>query len=250
MKKIPTIAISTARSVGLKKSSGRIATRSQYAQSLYQNGAYPVLIPILDGLDEEYYDYVVNAFDALLLTGGGDINPILYTEKISSTSGNFLPNAPMEIDDGRDNVELALLKHFWEAKKPIVGICRGMQLINVFFGGSLNQDLSQVVGDKNAHFNPKGEEALDAYYHEIKISKNSNLINIIGKDSISVNSFHHQGVDRLGEELYISAKSEDGVIEAIETTKKGQFCLGFQWHPEQIDDENSRSIFSEFIRQM
>lgn len=242
-----TIAITTARIFTDDGKASKTFLRAQYPQSIVNAGGRSILVPTCEGLDDDYFDWLVKTTDGLLLTGGGDIDPTLYSEEKDEKSGSFNPEIPMSIDKLRDEIELKLIKHFHKAKKPILGICRGCQLINIFFGGTLHQDLSKVLGNTDVHFNPKGEKELDKYYHGVKLVKGSNISRLIKTQIFEVNSFHHQAIDKLGEGLIVSARSSDGIIEAIESERSNQFVLGIQWHPEQLHDDESRNIFTSFL---
>lgn len=241
-----TIAITTARII-VEGNVSKVFSRAQYPQSIVNAGGQSILIPTCESLNDNYFDWLVESTDGLLLTGGGDIDPSTYGEKKDKRSGNFNPAVPMSIDKLRDEIEIKILGHFHKAKKPILGICRGCQLINIYFGGTLHQDLSKKLGNIKAHFNPKGEKALDEYYHDVNTQKDTKLEKLLKNSNFMVNSFHHQAIDRLGEGLIESARSSDGIIEAIEHKKTNHFVLGIQWHPEQLHDDASRNIFTSFL---
>lgn len=206
----------------------------------------------LDWLEENNINYIIldwekNNFDdikkcsSLILTGGADIFPELYNDWDDGTSNQlYIPE--------RDGFEFKLLEYAIENKYPVLGICRGMQLINCKLGGSLISDLETIRGVNHR----KISEAEDRI-HEIKIKHDTLLYEIICCDSGNVNSSHHQAVDRLGEGLMISAKSTDGVTEAIEWLEKDnkQFLLGIQWHPERMSNRQNifaKNIIERFVR--
>lgn len=176
----------------------------RYIQALKQAGVTPVLS---DQIEDE------NLYDGLLLPGGGDISPIFYHRKNRGSK---------DICITEDIIQLLLFHRFLEQKKPILGICKGMQLINVALGGSLIQDLPT----NKIHAYDNGDR-----YHNTKALSGSLLHSLYGKDCIT-NSAHHQAVNRLGSDLSISQYSYDGIAEAIEHK---QFpILGIQWHPERL----------------
>lgn len=191
-------------------------------------GAIAVMIPTVDPhgeVDEDDIaidDYVL-ALDGLILQGGADIDPVAYGES---------PHALLQATDPqRDRFELALLRAFVDAGKPVLGICRGMQLINVAFGGSLHQDLVATGTTAAAHASGRYDE----HSHALTIAPGSWLAGLYpGAGPHAVNSIHHQGVHRLGEGLCIDAWSEDGVAECIRAPDPG-FVVGVQWHPEFHD---------------
>jgi putative glutamine amidotransferase len=164
-------------------------------------------------------DYA-NALDGLILQGGADIHPSLYGEDPMPVLG--------PVDVVRDIFEMELVRAFAAAGKPIFGICRGLQLINVAHGGTLFQDLQHQGAAKHAHTT----EAYDGHVHDLLFEPNSWLGALYpGISAPRVNSIHHQGIKKLGENLRVEATSDDGVIEAVRGTGPS-FILGVQWHPE------------------
>lgn len=162
--------------------------------------------------------------DGLVLQGGADIHPSCY--------GRQPMHAESVTDVVRDQFELELLREFIAAGKPVLGICRGMQLINVLFGGSLHQDLLEAGAARDAHVIAGAEET---YRHGLSIVPGGLLSTLYGGvTTAQVNSIHHQGIDRVGDGLEIEARSHDGVIEAISRPGAG-FVVGVQWHPEFHD---------------
>lgn len=167
---------------------------------------------------------IVNALDGLILQGGADIDPRAYGETASATVG--------PIDVVRDRFELDLLRGFAAAGKPVFGICRGMQLINVAYGGSLHQDL---CSDGATSFRHVHADAYDLHVHPLRIGEGTWLSSQYGGALAGqVNSIHHQGVETLGRDLVAEAWADDGVVEAIRGSGEG-FILGVQWHPEFHD---------------
>lgn len=167
---------------------------------------------------------IVDALDGLILQGGADIDPRAYGETPTATVG--------PIDAVRDRFEIDLLRGFVTAGKPVFGICRGMQLINVAFGGSLHQDL---CSDGVTAFQHVHADAYDLHEHALRIAPDSWLSAWYGGAREGrVNSIHHQGVARLGRDLVAEAWADDGVVEAIRSTGPG-FVVGVQWHPEFHD---------------
>jgi len=177
-------------------------------------------------------------YDGLLLCGGGDIDPSVYGQENIACDG---------IDVERDEAEFALVKRYVELGKPILGICRGHQVINVAFGGTMIQD----VGEDLCLFHKRGEEPVDRV-HPVRACEGSFLFEMFGQ-TFPVNSSHHQAVDKLGEGLRPAAWAESGLVEALEHERLP--IRSVQWHPERISYENKRpdatdceSIFDWFIR--
>ena len=174
-------------------------------------------------------------YDGLILCGGPDVDPAYYGEPINGSG---------TIDIERDEAEFALIKAFVEAGKPILGICRGCQVLNVYFGGSLHQHLETA----ETHRSGTKEDLI----HPIRVTENS-LLHRLYRESFTVNSFHHQGIRQLGKGLKVTAISDaDGVIEAVE--HESLPILAFQFHPERMCCSHSRTdtvdgmkIFEYFI---
>ncbi|MBS1518925.1 MAG: gamma-glutamyl-gamma-aminobutyrate hydrolase family protein [Bacteroidetes bacterium] len=178
--------------------------------------------------------------DGLLLSGGVDIYPELFCDwDTKETKGTYHPD--------RDGFELKILESAISRKMPILGICRGLQLINVYFRGSLIFDLKEIRNVNHEKISKTVQR-----FHEVNILKNTMLYEILGSEKETVNSSHHQAVDRLGEGLMINAKSNDGIIEGLEYADKKDksFMLAVQWHPERLDNREdivSSNIINRFI---
>jgi putative glutamine amidotransferase len=170
---------------------------------------------------------VIAEVDAVLLTGGGDVDPVLYGEDRHPSVDDAEP--------GRDEFELDLARRAMAADVPVLAICRGAQVLNVAAGGSLVQDIPSAIDTTLTH---ALQHPRDAVAHEIQIEPGSRLAAALGGEiapsrTCRVNSRHHQSVHRLGEGLAASARAADGVVEAIERPE-AEFCLGVQWHPENF----------------
>lgn len=207
---------------------------SNYVDSIVNAGGIPILIPISENF--ESLEELVDRLDGIIISGGNDINPNLYNEFISKEVGTISPK--------RDKQEFEIVKYVLEkTSKPLLGICRGIQVLNVVCGGNLYQDLEKV--GLNNHF--IDSSPLNYGIHKVNIEKNSILYNIFEKDTIKVNSFHHQAIKTLGKNLKCIAKSQDGVIEAI-YMEGNRFILGTQWHPEMMFDSlRNQNIFKKFV---
>jgi putative glutamine amidotransferase len=205
-----------------------------YVDSVERAGGVPFLLPIVTS--ETMIETQVNAMDALLFSGGQDIDPSFYGEKPSP----FLESVLLK----RDHYELALIRIAFKQKKPILGICRGMQLINVAFGGTLYQDLPHHFPKPTVSHNQ--EPPWETPTHEVTILPNTKLHSLIQTPSLLTNSIHHQAVKDLATGFQVSAHSSDGVIEAIE--RPG--ILGVQWHPEMMSAESPpmQALFDDLVR--
>lgn len=175
----------------------------------------------------------VSKFDAIVISGGGDINPNTYGESKSEKT--------IRISDDRDRTELSMLKSAEENNVKTLAICRGHQLLNVYKGGTLYQDLDDSGFKDINHEKPFGDAR--SHIHDVNIETDTKLYEIVNEKNIRVNSIHHQAINNLGTDLKISAKSPDGVVEGIELTNNWD-AIGIQWHPENmIDDPVSSKIF-------
>lgn len=189
-------------------------------------GGIAILLPPATnaGLIEDYLDIC----QGFVFSGGGDMDPVYW--------GDFPQAGYGEIDPVRDWFEFNLARKALVLPRAVLGICRGCQILNAAAGGSLVQDLhSRMCHDQKA---PRSYS-----FHDIFIEKESRLRNIIGVDRIRVNSFHHQAVKQPGKDLYITALSADGTVEAIEN-RQHPFYVGVQWHPECMTDEHSIRLFA------
>lgn len=205
-----------------EKGMERAFVNCDYVNSVIAGGGAPVILPVID--DNEAIEAQMRNIDGLLLSGGYDVNPLLYGEEPTEKQEFIYP----EIDEH----DIKLIKAAYKMNKPILGICRGIQILNVAFGGTLYQDLSHIEDcfikhSQNSKRNMAG--------HTVEILKKSKLNEILG-DSIQTNSFHHQAVKDIAPDFIADAWSKDGVIEGIEMQGEG-FILGVQWHPEGMIDK-------------
>ena len=206
-----------------------------YMKGIEQAGGIPLMLPLTS--DEENLQQLAEELDGFLYAGGQDISPNLYAQRRSRMCGQCCHE--------RDEMETILFRMVYEQDKPLLGICRGIQCINVVMGGTLYQDLpSEHSSDTEHHQIPP----YDVPVHSVKIIGDSPLYKLLKKEALMVNSYHHQAILTLAPKVSAMAVSEDGLIEAVCVPKKR--CIwGIQWHPELscLVDENSRKIFSEFI---
>jgi putative glutamine amidotransferase len=230
----PLIGITTSR-VYNRYGFSQIAVTEAYVKAVSRAGGTPLLIPL--GLPDAAYPTLLEHLDGILFTGGGDVQPERY--------GGQPHPLVSEIDPDRDRVEISLLKDCLTGNKPFLGICRGLQLINVAMGGSLYEDLQMQHPLAQRHqFFPEKPRTFPA--HGVQIEPESRLAGILGSTQTEVNSLHHQGVRQLAAGLLASAHAPDGVIEAFELPDY-PFGLAVQWHPEWMQDrESMRALFQAF----
>jgi putative glutamine amidotransferase len=213
----------------------------RYIHALTAAGGLPWLIPLVS--DEETLRGIYASLDAVFLPGGADIDPASY-----GTAPHPLCD---KTDRERDRVELLLARWAIADGKPVLGVCRGMQLINIATGGTLYQDLATQYpnGIKHDYFPFGGQSHRRDYLaHEVQIADDSRLAHLFAPRTIKVNSMHHQGVRTLGAGLLATARAPDGLIEAVEGTGPN-YLLAVQWHPEALTerDASTRGLFAEFV---
>lgn len=218
----PTVLLTTSSAVrpgGLHREDA--FTGRNYSEGVVLAGGLPVMTAALDPALAVQYATLT---DGLLLSGGGDIDPAEFGQGPHRDLGS--------VDPVRDAFEIALYRAFRAADKPILGICRGVQLMNVAEGGSLHQHLPAVEGT----WQHVQQDMRGTPLHPVELSADSRLAAGFGTTSIHTNSYHHQAVDRVGSGLRVTARAGDGVIEALEG-ESGAFLLGVQWHPEMAFKE-------------
>ncbi|RCW50681.1 MULTISPECIES: gamma-glutamyl-gamma-aminobutyrate hydrolase family protein [unclassified Halanaerobium] len=213
-----------------------------YSDSVTAAGGYPFILPYIAAKesDEEYIEELISGFDGIILPGGSDIDPALYNSYPQKNLGQIYPE--------RDRWELKILEIAKKLKKPILGICRGFQLINIYYGGRLKVD---VCGNNVDSEIPHMALMVPKYYktHSIEIRKNTRLAKIIEKEEkIAVNSYHHQAIEKVGKGLTVNAVAPDGIVEAVED-QNYPYLFGVQWHPEMMSARDSLQlrIFEDFI---
>ena len=208
-----------------------------YVAALRRAGARPV---ILAGPEADPPEEVLAPFAGLLLAGGGDLDPGLYSTRHD--------RRVYGVDGDRDDLELALARTALDHGLPTLAICRGMQVVNVVRGGSLHQHLPDPLG-RGAHGDPTSGVLVT---HGVKVAGDSRLAAATGTTRLAAcTSVHHQGVDRLGEGLRPVAWSDDGLVEALEPVEDGGWLVAVQWHPEitAADDAVQQSLFDAFTRE-
>jgi len=202
------------------------ALRKHYTSCLEILGCMPIILPPSKNFEN------IDFLDGLLISGGDfDIDPSFYDQKIKSNNVKTIPK--------RTEFEMDLINLFIQSQKPILGICGGSQLINVYFNGTLIQDIETNI--KHEQPNPRNETS-----HEIILEESSYFKKFNSSDKIYVNSAHHQAVDKLGIDLIVDAKAPDGIIEAFHHISH-YYCMGIQWHPEFLITDFDKRVIKDFV---
>ncbi|KPL73558.1 hypothetical protein ADN00_14535 [Ornatilinea apprima] len=206
-----------------------------YGRAVIRAGAMPVLLPTQAGLDAAV---LMERLDGLLLTGGGDMHPEVYGLRPHARVGS--------VDLLRDQIEVALVHAALQAGKPLLGICRGAQVLNVALGGDLFTDIADQTQSPIRH-DCYDDLPRDHLAHGLRVLPGSRLHAALGVSETQVNSLHHQAVDRLGEGLKAVAWSPDGLVEGVEMDGEG-FVVGAQWHPECLPEAQAmQALFAAFV---
>ena len=222
-----------------------IRESDNYSYSLSQSNVRAVInaggVPVILPYDTSNIDYYLSVVDGLYLTGGTDIDPFYYNEDPNKNIGVIYPD--------RDEFEIALCKRAMEKKLPLLGVCRGCQLINIACGGTLYQDLNTEIENHVAHRRAAGTP-FSAYIHSVAINESTILYDIYKSKKMLVNSSHHQCIKEVAADFIVSARAKDGIIEAIEH-ENGSFVLGVQWHPEAMFSVHTEAIliYERFIEE-
>lgn len=210
-----------------------------YSRAVDRNGGVPMLVPL--DLSPDALRALYESADGVLLAGGDDLHPANYGESIQPHCG-----AP---DALRDATELKIARWALDERKPLLGICRGLQMINVASGGTLYQDVDTEYPDPITH-RVRGEQGMPINApHPVAITEGSRLANALGATTVTVNSGHHQAVKDVGNGLQVTARASDQLIEGAESSDPERYILAVQFHPELLVDEDPRmnGIFRDFI---
>ncbi|MBQ5745757.1 MAG: gamma-glutamyl-gamma-aminobutyrate hydrolase family protein [Selenomonadales bacterium] len=223
MRRIPIIGVTA----GVDEA-GRAVVADAYLRAIRSAGGLGVIITPVEREYETWYQ--VQGIDGLVLSGGGDVSPLLFGEEPHHGIGR--------VDSVRDVWEMTLCRMAVKSGRPILGICRGMQVMNVAFGGDLYQDISSRA-DTICH---QQTSARGTTWHTVRLAEGSRLGTLLGK-RIAVNSYHHQAVRRVADGMMTAAVAADGITEAIEG-QAGRL-VGVQWHPELLPD--MRPLWTSFV---
>ncbi|MDN7244953.1 gamma-glutamyl-gamma-aminobutyrate hydrolase family protein [Planococcus shenhongbingii] len=229
----PIIGVTSSKELGKEKYQIQLAD----TEAILHAGGLPIMLPHLT--EEADIDQIAEHIDGLFAAGGYDVDPTLFGEEPHPNLGTIIPS--------RDAFELALIQKVLELGKPILGVCRGAQILNVAVGGDMYQDIpAQKEGDVLQH---QQKAPVEHGSHFVHVEEGSLLHRLTGTEKLRVNSRHHQANRHVPDSFLISGTASDGVIEAIES-KAHHFVLGLQWHPENMaiaSDEPSQKIFKGFV---
>jgi putative glutamine amidotransferase len=217
----------------------RVRVNLSYTDALVRVGLVPLVVPPLAASAAAA---VLDGVAGLVVTGGEDVAPDRYEEPAHPT---------VEAHEGRDESEITLIREARRRRLPTLAICRGIQVVNVAFGGSLVQDIPSQCPNAINH-DPGGSR--DARVHEVIVESKSRLAHALGGDRLTTNSFHHQALARVSDELCVTARATDGIIEGAESADDSWWMLAVQWHPEELTntpeswDRNLFSAFAEAVQ--
>ncbi|MFQ5409644.1 MAG: gamma-glutamyl-gamma-aminobutyrate hydrolase family protein [Anaerolineales bacterium] len=219
---------------GKREVYGQLVT---YSEAVHRQGGLPVLLPL--GVDADDLREIFARLDGVVLTGGGDIAPHFY--------GHGLTEFDREVDEDRDQIEINLARWASAEEKPLLAICRGVQILNVALGGTLIHDIAaELPGAVKHDYFP--DYPRDMLAHPVQIEEGSRLAEALRAPIIDVNSLHHQALLDIASELHVVGHAPDGVIEGVEIDGH-PFAVGVQWHPEWLQDNpEMRSLFAAFVR--
>lgn len=216
-----------------------VVMNQRYYHAAAAAGAAPVLVPLLD--DIETLRAIYDGLDGILIPGGVDMDPATFGEAPHAALGR--------IDPARDRVEIRLVQWAVADRKPVLGLCRGLQVINVALGGTLYQDLAAEYPNAIKHdYFPTFGFSRDHLAHDVAVESGSRLRHALVDAAVPVNSMHHQGIKALARPLVASAVAPDGLIEAAELPNDA-WVVGVQWHPEvfELSEPSSGDLFRDFV---
>jgi putative glutamine amidotransferase len=238
----PASACTVAVTAGIRPDgdTSRVRLTAAYVDALENAGLVPLIVPPLTNADAA--SAILESVAGLVLTGGEDVDPARYGaerhEKIRS------------VNPARDATESALIEEAQARGTPVLAICRGIQILNVALGGTLIQDIPSECDTKIGH---DDETPRDSRSHEITIEPGSLIARAVGVERCAVNSFHHQAVKNVADGMRVTARSQDGIIEGMESTEDDWWVMAVQWHPEEMTHSPEpwdRGLFKAFARQL
>lgn len=209
------------------------AQRITYPQAVWAAGGTPILLPCAPTTENRAE--IISMLDGLLVPGGADVDPALYGEEKADVCGATFKN--------EDEYDMALIKEAVKQGKPILATCRGLQIMNVLYGGTLYQDIPSQKPSDITH--SMGENYKENYHH-VTLEPDSHLARILGSSEVTANTSHHQAIKDMCEGFRVVGRAPDGIIEAIENEDGSIICV--QWHPERMQEfEMYRELFKDFV---
>ena len=230
MKRRPIVLISPCTETkGVEFRDTSISLSRNYARALTSAGGLPWIAPCLP--DQKIIRESVQRCDGVMLTGGDDVEPKLYSKRLSPELAKTVSSP----EPDRDRFELILIDEVFRQRKPLLAICRGQQILNVALGGTLVVDIGRQIPDALPH---RALDRKDLIVHDVELTPGTLIARIIGKPTLGVNSSHHQAVARIAESLRPTARSQDGVVECLElkaaSAARLPYLLAVQFHPERL----------------
>jgi len=238
-KPAPACTVAVTASIRLDGDTSRVRLTAAYVTALESAGLIPLIVPPLSRASAAAV--ILDSVSGLVLTGGEDVDPARYGEKRHEKIRS--------INAARDATEIALIEEAKARGKPVLAICRGIQILNVALGGTLVQDIPSQLDTKIAH---DEDSPRNSRSHDISIEPGSLIAKAVGTEHCTVNSFHHQSVKRVADGMRVTARSPDGVIEGLESTDDW-WVIAVQWHPEEMTDSPEpwdRGLFKAFAQQL
>ena len=238
-KPAPACTVAVTASIRLDGDTSRVRLTAAYVTALESAGLIPLIVPPLSRASAAAV--ILDSVSGLVLTGGEDVDPARYGEKRHEKIRS--------INAARDATEIALIEEAKARGKPILAICRGIQILNVALGGTLVQDIPSQLDTKIAH---DEDSPRNSRSHDISIEPGSLIAKAVGTEHCTVNSFHHQSVKRVADGMRVTARSPDGVIEGLESADDW-WVIAVQWHPEEMTDSPEpwdRGLFKAFAQQL
>ncbi len=238
----PLIGITTART-HIENNRWRDGMAAEYSNAVMRAGGIPVLIPvsIIEHGSESDLRSLYERLDGILIPGGGDVHPECYGEALTEFEYEIIPL--------RDQLEITLAKWAFEDDRPLLGVCRGEQIINVALGGTLMHDIKDELNGKSLPHRQPLDLPRTYLAHEVEVKADSRLALMLGCNRVAVNSIHHQAVGKVAAPLKVTAVADDGVVEAVEIPD-AHFYVGVQWHPECLVDTvpEMLALFRQFVQ--
>jgi putative glutamine amidotransferase len=231
----PVIGI-TSTLIKINEYSEGVYVHQDYYRAIQSCGGVPIILPLSA---PDVFRQAVDLCDGIIFSGGEDVDPQYYGREPHLNLGAIHPK--------RDQIEIAAIRYVMDAKKPLLAICRGVQVLNVALGGTLFQDLPSQYPHALQH-SQRAARGIDT--HWVDLAEGCYLQQIFGRSRIRVNSLHHQAIENLADRLKVVGRASDGVIEAVEDPT-ARFTIGVQWHPESMweSDPLMKALFQEFVNQ-